>query len=275
MALVCTIAPPAAQLAMIGTLTSIVVGLVLEIIDLENARNERLSQLEALLGISLLIARDSSVFQEFEQIVENIARTTKIDNALFQELALDQIKRIGQVTSDVSRGRIEFNETETWRIAYEQVLRSLPVTHYYSVAYVASNRYWQDEPGKRSLQLNYQLQDEKGLNVERIAIIADSIWPTGQELPSDPIGQWLMDQHEQGIWIEVVRESQIVDEPDLHQDFGIYMDVAVGHQVTDSQSRTSKFVLSFNQQEMATALHRWERLKLFSKSIRQILDQSS
>ena len=274
MTLVCTFAPMTIQLAVLGAYVSVVTGLVLDILGTENERVEQLAKIERQLGISFQIARDSNVFEEFEKIVENISKTLNIKNELFQELAVEQLRQIGKVTEAISQGYIEFKETETWRVTYERILRSTPVSHYYSVAYISSIDYWQDEPGKRSLQLNYRLQDEKGLNVERIAIIADSIWPVGNELPEEPIGQWLLDQHDHGIWTEIVRESQIIDEPDLHRDFGIYTDVAVGQQIIDKRARTSRFVLSFNSGEIAAAKQRWERLKLFSKSIRQILDRS-
>ncbi len=86
----------------------------------------------------------------------------------------------------MAAGTLAFEGTESWRIIYEALLRGRHVFLYRSVAWAIRDQYWQDEPGKQSTQLNLQLVDEQTLNIERIVILNDSIWPVGQRLPDEP-----------------------------------------------------------------------------------------
>ena len=64
------------------------------------------------------------------------------------------------------------------------------------------------------------------------------------------------------------------DEPHLIADFGIYGFRAVGRQVADSSGRTTRFTLSFEFDDVKEAESNWERLKVFTKSFAEILDQA-
>lgn len=262
------------QLGVLGSFVCILGGLVLEILEDQNAKDRQIASLNLLFRFAHALAKDSVVSEEFEKIVAGIELSLNIDQKLFRELALEQLKQIGQVSESLGKGVISFEETEAWRLAYEKILRDDSVRLYYSVSLIESTDYWQDEPGKRSIELNYQLQDEKGLNIERIAIIDDSLWEVDSTRPQQEVFNWLFDQYRNGIWIELVRKSSILDEPDLLVDFGQYGDIAVGHQLLDSKSRTSLFRLSFNKDDIETANQRWKRLTMFTVSMREILDQN-
>ena len=274
MAIVCSFGSLETQIAVLGTYISIIGGLALEILGHQNADEKKLESLDLLIRASRGIAKDLPMAQEFEKIVEGIQASLNIESELFQELAVEQLAAVGKQTEQLGRGVITFNETEAWRIAYEKVLRSKEVSRYYSVSLIRSTDYWQDEPGKRSIALNYQLQDEKRLNTERIAIMSESVWARLADRPKSPIFEWLLDQYTNGIWTELVRESSIIDEPDLLLDCGRYSDVAVGYQYLDSKSRTTRFTLSFNSADIEAAKQQWERLTLFSISMKQLLDQT-
>ena len=274
MAIVCAFGTVAIQIAVLGGYISIICGLALEIFEDQNAKDQQLESLDLLIRASRRLAKDSPMSREFEKIVDGIQASSNIESELFRELAIDELARIGQQTESLGKGIITFDETEAWRVAYEKILRSPLVSRYFSVSLIRSANYWQDEPGKRSIELNYQLQDEKRLNIERIAIISDSIWPDSSDRPISSIFEWLLDQYSNGIWTELVRENSVVDEPDLLVDCGRYSDLAVGFQVLDSKSRTSKFTLSFNADDIEAAKQRWQRLNLYSISLKQILDQT-
>jgi hypothetical protein len=106
-------------------------------------------------------------------------------------------------------------------------------------------------------------------------ILRGNLWPHGEALPSPDIRPWIEQQHENGIWILLVRESDILGEPDLVSDFGIYCDRATGVQELDEQSRTLRFILSFDPQSLRPAWDRWERLLLYTAAYRDLLDQTS
>jgi hypothetical protein len=213
-------------------------------------------------------ATAESVFQNIAGALETLERAS---DPVFRELA---IRRISAFEDDVRRlaaGTIVFANTETWRAAYERVLASLQGGEYRSVSWVKSAYYWNDLPGQHSMRLNCKLLDQ-GLRIERILIIGWNVWPPEARLPARSTRQWIDDQHFRGIDIKVVRESDLINEPDLLRDFGIYGERATGEQETDDDSRTMRFVLSFDPAGIRLAQDRWERLLLFARPYDQILD---
>lgn len=273
MATVCTFGSPAVQIGFLGTFISILGGLALEIHQNQNAKDQELGLAASSIQLIRILSRDSKMLREFERIVDGISASLNIQSDLFRGFAVEQLKQLGQKSESLGNGVITFDETEAWRVAYETVLRSQSVSHYYSVAHITSVNYWQDEPGKHSMELNFRLQDEKRLNIERIAVISNDVWSSDQRHPVEPIFSWLKEQYDHGVWTELVREENIMDEQDLMVDIGRYGDIAVGHQILDDKSRTSRFILSFNPADIELAKQRWQRLNLFSVSLRELLDQ--
>ena len=273
MTILCTFAAPSVQISIVGSYVSILAGLLLAFLAQDAKRDQHIELLFQQLGLLRQIAQDSVVYQKYEKIVRGIAETLRINDPLFYNLALNQLSILGETTDLLSRGKIEFRETEAWRTTYEELLKAPDITHYYSVALVENDSYWQDEPGKASIDLNYRLQDEKGLNIERTAIVAESIWPREAKLPRSPILEWIEEQHNHGIWMELVRQSSLSNEPDVVKDIGIYGERAVGTQKLDKQSRTTNYVLSFDPDDILFAKQCWERLRLYSVSFRELLDR--
>lgn len=206
-----------------------------------------------------------------DELVRLLADVAGREDALFQELAMRRIAAFVEELRQLAGGRIEFANTETWRAAYERVLASLDDALYRSVSWVKSDDYWNDLPGRQSMQLNFALLAQ-GLAIERVLILGWNLWPPESRLPSRSIRQWIEDQHFGGIAVRIVRESDLVNEPDLLRDFGIYGDRATGEQETDNDSRTMRFVLSFNEASIRLAQDRWERLLLFARPYGGLLD---
>ena len=273
MAVVCVFGDTTMQVAFLGSYVSILGGLALEIYENQNAKKLEQRLVGPSIRLAQQLAQDSRMFHEYEKIIDGISASLNIRDPLFREFALDELEQLGKQSEELGRGVITFHETETWRVAYEKILRSPSVTHYFSCALISSLDYWQDEPGRRSTELNFELQVNERLNIERIAILSEDVWPEGELKPLEPIFSWLWKAYDYGTWTELVRQSSIVDEPDLLLDFGCYSSVAVGKQILDKKSRTSKFILSFNQDDIDEGKKRWERLTLFSISLREILDQ--
>ena len=141
-----------------------------------------------------------------------------------------------------------------------------------SVAWVKTDDYWQDQPGRHSMDLNFSLVG-RGYRIERILIIRDDLWPDLQLLPLPELQPWIAEQHERGIVVSAVRESQLESEPDLIRDFGIYGDQAVGEQQLDERCRTQRFSLRFDRQARQVALERWHRLSLYAIPYADLLDR--
>jgi len=180
---------------------------------------------------------------------------------------------LSRKAATIAEGTFVFEGTETWRIVYERLLRSPGLHLYRSVAWVKNANYWQDEPGRKSMAVNFDLHAAERLNIERIAIIADELWPAGEVWPTELLRQWLNEQHIRGIWVKFVRHSALEQEPDLIADIGIYGSRALGVQELDEQCRTVRFTLTFDFASVATAEDRWKRLAVYAESFAGYLDR--
>src|SRR5206468_499988 len=108
----------------------------------------------------------------------------------------------------LASGKIVFALTEAWRTVYEQLLTSPDVRQYRSLAWVRTPKYWQDEPGRQSMRVNFEAV-RRGVLVERIIALRDALWPHSALLPSAEILPWIEEQHNHGLWIALVRESEL------------------------------------------------------------------
>lgn len=168
---------------------------------------------------------------------------------------------------------LTFENTESWRIIYEQILRSKVVYPYKSVAWVRDLDYWQDEPGQKSIRLNHELASRQQISMERIFILQDALWPTGTEHRDSKVTELLKENMRCKIKVFVIRESSLSNDQDLLDDFGIYGSHAVGYQVMDGRHRTHRFTIQFNFDAVALAEQRWQRLLAYAIPFEKILDR--
>jgi hypothetical protein len=207
------------------------------------------------------------------QAVHALAKIAGHENPVFRQHALAKARELVDEISRISEGEIVFENTETWRTAYQNLLQHLAFNDYYSVAWVRTPAYWNDPPGRQSMELNYQLLG-LGLRIERQLILSEQLWPRYSLIPESSIRTWIEEQHFRGISISLIREGDLAPEPDLLRDFGIYGDCATGEQVVDEDARTVRFVLRFSSPSVRQAHDRWARLALFSIPYTKALDQS-
>ncbi len=258
---------PSGVLLYIAALCSICLGLLV----LHPQGRHRLES-EHAIDLPFAIAHHKEIYDEYLAIARALKRISQIPDLVFREAALQKIASATSELQQVAEGTLVFEGTESWRVVYEALLRSRHVFLYRSVAWVKSVDYWQDEPGKHSTRFNLELVDDHNLNIERIAILSETVWPAGQAFPNEPILNWIDAHHRRGIWIKLVRESTIASEANLLSDFGIYGSHAVGEQVLDDKCRTVRFILRFNFEAVEAAEERWQRLSIFSNAYRDLLD---
>jgi hypothetical protein len=207
-------------------------------------------------------------------MLTNLRAAVESPDGLVRDCVLSKIAKLDDEFQGLATGRIVFENTETWRATYEKVLRAPGVTEYHSVAWVKTADYWQDRPGQQSIRLNYDLLD-RSVGIERIVILGWNLWLPEIYLPGNSIRRWLEEQHYRGISLSLVRESDLLNEPDLLRDFGIYGTRATGEQELDEQSRTVRFELRFDEPGIRLATDRWERLKLYARPYNELLDQTA
>jgi hypothetical protein len=272
MALVATFAPPVAQLAVLGAFISILGGLFLSYLGQEEHRERKRAEVIESLSVPLSLAADEDLFRLYQEISRSLIALARRPDPVLRRIALAKIASVAEQIGGLASGKVVFALTEAWRTVYEELLSSPDIWKYRSVAWVRTPRYWQDEPGKRSMRANFEAA-HRGVQVERIIILRDELWPHEQPLPTAAILPWIEEQHNHGLWILLGRESDLSREADLLVDMGIYGDRAVGIQELDESGRTLRFTLDLDPEALKAADARWQRLLLFVRSFRSMLDQ--
>ena len=254
--------------AVVGFLVSILLGLVIA-----NSLRKPTGSQSSPLETPFLLAHDAEVFERYQSAGDSLLSISRQRDSIFRSIALEHLDELVRQATNIADGTFVFEGTEAWRIVYERLLRSPGLHLYRSVAWIKNANYWQDEPGRKSMAVNFELHEAERLNVERIAIIADELWPTAEVWPVEPIRQWLHEQHARGVWIKFVRESALEKEPELVADIGIYGSRAFGIQELDEQCRTVRFTLTFDATRVSDVEARWDKLAVYAESFATYLDR--
>ena len=261
--------PPQGVVIVCGLLLSVLMGLV----SRSPVSTPSHIDLPAELDASFQLARDEQVFERFRRTTRLLLKVSRHHDPIYRDIAFEKIDDLNRQLTTIAAGSLVFEGTETWRIVYERLLRSRGLYLYRSVAWVRNAAYWQDEPGRKSMAVNLELQEAGSLLIERIAILADELWPTDCKLPVESMRRWLFDQHIGGISLKLVRASALQQEPALMADIGIYGSRALGTQELDDQCRTVRFVLTFDYAKVVEAEDRWNRLSVYAESVEGFLDR--
>jgi hypothetical protein len=272
MALVSVFGPLSAQLAILGAFISILGGLFLSYLGQDEQREKDRAEAIQCLSVPLSLAADPELFRRYQEISQGLTAIAKRSDPILRRIALLKLASIVDQVGGLAGGKIVFSLTESWRTVYEELLRSPNVQQYRSVAWVWNPDYWQDEPGKQSMRVNFEAV-QRGVLIERVVILQDDLWPADHLLPAASILPWIEGQHNNGIWIALVRESDLQREPELLCDIGIYSDRAVGTQEVDENCRTLRFTLELDPQAVQVADDRWKRLILYTRSFSSLLDE--
>ncbi|MDX1927984.1 MAG: hypothetical protein SFV81_15775 [Pirellulaceae bacterium] len=266
--LVCLLASSSVQMLWFGMLLCLLLAIVADRIPTADKASV------SLLETPFYLSHDHEVFQRYRSLSQSLLCVSQRLGVVYRELALQRLDEMTTEANALAQGRIDFTETETWRIAYEKLLRDPTVFIYRSVALVRHPQYWKDAPGLGSMLLNFQLIDEQIVNVERIVIIADELWPRGEDMPVEELRQWIHEQSVHGIWIRLARLSDLRTEPNLVRDFGIYGKLAVGTQeMSDDFQRTHRFRLKFDPTAVRQAELDWDKLEVYSIGYKTLLDR--
>lgn len=260
-----------AQLAVTGTMVSLLGGLFASYLGQEEVRENRRENLLSRLRIPIALADSPRLFEIYSQFGEKLAAISTQDDEILREFALLKLTSIDRQLEQLSRGEVVFSTTESWRTVYEQVLSSQELGTYRSIAWVKSPTYWQDVPGQKSMELNFR-RIRDGLPIERIVIVRETLWPENEGL-AEGVREWLEHQQKNGVTVSVARESALTREPDLKVDCGIYGDRAVGVQELDENSRTVRFSLYFEESIVRLFDDRWDRLKLYAEDLNVLKNQ--
>lgn len=198
--------------------------------------------------------------------LKKLANDPASSSAVFQALVAQRAREIAAQVKLLESGRVVFQSTETWRTVYEDVLQTAKTRRYLSVALIRTDDYWRDTPGESSLELNYRLV-RHGFYVHRLFVIDDFFWPRIAKTPSTQLYHWILEQHHEGIEINLVRLSDLQQDEAIACDMGIYGTDAVGWQNTDFDGRSLRYEISFDPRDVVDAEVRWQQLLLFASPL--------
>lgn len=261
------------QVAVLGVLVSLLFGATLALIEKLSVRDASIAELAELARTQQQLLSDQELSDCGHNITKSLIELSRHKDAVLRTAASAKLTSIVTETRRLARGTITFQDTESWRNAYAQLLSSDGVTEYRSAAWVKLPSYWQDPAGRRSMQANFDAV-ERGVRIERVAILPATLWPAEQLPPVDAVLSWLVDQQRHGVRVLVCLEEDIDNENDLPMDFGVYGERAVGVQRLDDRCRTESFELIFNEEAVRLAMDRWRRLELYATPLSSLLDQN-
>ena len=163
-----------AQIGMLGTWISILAGLVLTQIKSTEDYTGTLTKLLPLAGLAPALVHHPEILENYIEISQALSDLSAQTDPVLLEFAANKLDSLAEQVQAMARGELTFSSTEAWRMIYEKILRCERVKKYRSVAWFKSPEYWQDGPGRKSLQLNLELRSA-GLNIERIVIVPDDL----------------------------------------------------------------------------------------------------
>src|SRR5262245_50718422 len=190
MALVSAFAPPPAQVAVLGALVSILGGLFLAYLEQDEERGRRQAELVEKLSVPLALAPDPELYARYSALCRALTELAGQADPVLRGVALLKLSSLAGQLGELAGGTVVFAGTEGWRTVYEQLLGSPDIREYRSVAWVRSKDYWQDQPGRQSMRVNFEAA-HRGVLVERVVVLRDELWPRGQALPSDELLPWV------------------------------------------------------------------------------------
>ncbi len=223
-----------------------------------------------IIETPFLLSHDQRAFELYRRQASALLNVSRRTDIIHRDLALDRIAMLASEAEELGVGRVTFNNTETWRLAYERLLRSPGTSSYHSISVIRTAQYWNEEPGRQSMRLNHELARTSRLSIHRIAIIDDSLWPATSPLPFEPLAKWLQAQAANRIDIRAVRLYTVRSEPDLIVDCGIYGSRAIGRQETDANGNTVRFSLDFCFDKVLDMEERWERLAVYATKVDEL-----
>ena len=157
------------QIAVLGVLVSSVCGLQLSYFEYARTRDEDLAALLAELDVPQELIANPAYLAIHRQMSASLRSLSASKSETLQRFASQRLTELNALLSEMADEQLVFERTEAWRIAYERLLRNPDVTESRSVAWFRTAAYWQDLPGRQSLQLNCELAEE-GLLIHRTVI---------------------------------------------------------------------------------------------------------
>ena len=93
-----------------------------------------------IIETPFLLSHDKRVFDLYRRLAGALLRVSQQSDLIWRDLALERSQQVANEIEAFASGNIVFTDTETWRLAYEKLLRSPGTYRYRSVAVVRTDK---------------------------------------------------------------------------------------------------------------------------------------
>lgn len=190
-----------------------------------------------------------------------------------KEAVTHKLVALGVQFRAVASGTGEFGGTGSWYVAHDAILTIPDLKEYRAVVRVRTAECARDPAIQESLRATFAAV-RRGILVERVLVLPESLWTEGQLLPAGDIWPWIEEQHNHGLRVILLRERDLAAEPDVPIDTCVFDDWGVGTRDLDDRSQTVRVALDFTPVTVRAALDRLDRLSDLGISVRELLDRA-
>jgi hypothetical protein len=257
------------QLAALGCLVSVASGFAL--VYLSRPRDRAAEVKQPIVPPAL--ATHPQLSRLYQVVSETLIAVAGRPDGNLKEAIVQKLVALGVQFRAVASGTVASGGAESWYVAHDAVLTIPDLREYRAVVWVRTAGCASDPAVQESLRATFAAA-HRGVLVERILVLPESLWPDGRLLPTDDIFPWIEEQHNHGLRVILLRGRDLATESELSVDTCVFDDWAVGTRDLDDRSRTVRVALDFTPATVRAALDRMERLFHLGISVRNLLDRA-
>jgi hypothetical protein len=259
----------AVQFTVLGCLVSIASGLALAYVERAWPRvvTEKHAVPPALVG-------DAELARLYQAVSDALIAVADQPEGNLKEVATQKLVALGVQFRAIASGAGAFGGPDSWYVAHDAVLAGPGLKEYRASVRVRTAECSLDRRIQESLRAIFAAA-HRGVLVERILVLPESLWPGGRLLPTDDIRPWIEEQHNHGLRVILLRERDLAMEPALSVDTCVFDDWGVGTRDLDDRSQTIRVALDFTPSTVRATLDRLDRLSYLGIPFGELLDRAA
>ncbi|WP_157469239.1 hypothetical protein [Gemmata sp. SH-PL17] len=173
----------------------------------------------------------------------------------------------------VASGTASFTGPASWYVAHDAVLTVPGLKEYLAVIWVRAPADIHNPVIQEGLRATYAAV-RRGVLVERVLVVSDSLWPADRILPTDDIRPWIEDQHNHGLRVILLRERDLLNDTGRAVDTCVFDDWGVGTRNLDDRDQTLRVTLDFAPDAIRIARERLDRLSQIGIPYGELLERA-
>ncbi|VTR91602.1 Membrane protein OS=Rhodopirellula europaea 6C GN=RE6C_02843 PE=4 SV=1 [Gemmata massiliana] len=268
MIILALIGVPALPLALLGAGFGIVGGLVSASILRWNHANLSKHQV-----VPPELATNTELVRVYHILREALFTVASGPDGIPKETLTQKIVALGVQLRAMATGTNTFAGSGSWYVAHDAVLAVPDLREYLAVVRVRDPECVRDPVIQESLRATFAAVN-RGVLVERVLVISDTLWPGDRVLPTDDVRPWIEDQHNHGLRVILLRERDLPTDTSGPIDTCVFDDWGVGTRDLDDRSQTVRVALDFAPGAVRAARERLDRLSQIGIPFGELLERA-